>query len=255
VTILDRSDGTVALSLARRDSASVDHDDERGGLPSVSVVIPTLNEAPNLPHVLERIPAWVTQLVIADGHSTDDTIEVAQSRWPGATIVHQTARGKGNALACGFAACVGDIIVMLDADGSTDPAEIPRFVAALRTGGDFAKGTRFVSGGGSQDLTAIRRLGNRALTTAVNRMWGVRFTDLCYGYNAFWRRHLGSLFIDSSGFEVETLLNIKAARAGLLVVEVPSFERLRLSGESNLDARRDGLRILRTIISERIRPL
>jgi glycosyltransferase involved in cell wall biosynthesis len=222
--------------------------------PTVSVVIPTLNEAANLPHVMNRLPAWIDQVVIVDGHSTDDTVAVAKSLWQDVTIVQQSGRGKGNALFEGFRACTGDIIVMLDADGSTDPAEIPRFIAALRTGADFAKGTRYITGGGSADLTAWRRLGNSALTGLVNQLWGKQFSDLCYGYNAFWRHCLADLGSDCNGFEVETMLTLRAVRANIRMVEVPSYEAHRLSGISNLRAFSDGIRILRTIAAERIRP-
>jgi hypothetical protein len=143
---------------------------------------------------------------------------------------------------------------MLDADGSTDPTEIPRFVAALLAGADFAKGSRFIAGGGSADITRIRRLGNWGLAKVVNGFWGGRYSDLCYGYNAFWRRCLPLINPDCGGFEVETLINIRAARTGLRVFEVPSFEHDRRHGVSNLNARRDGMRVLRTILAERVRP-
>ena len=171
---------------------------------AVSVVIPTLNEARNLPHVFERMPLDVAEVIVVDGHSTDDTVEVARALWPDIIVLQQPGTGKGDALACGFRAAKGDIIVMLDADGSTDPREIPRFVAALLTGADFAKGTRFVTGGGSADITRIRKLGNRVLSGLVNAMWDVGYSDLCYGYNAFWSRCLYDVLPDCSGFEVET---------------------------------------------------
>ena len=220
----------------------------------VSVVVPTLNEAENVAHVLERIPEGVFEIIVVDGYSTDATVEVARRCRPEVLVVEQTARGKGNALACGFWAASGDIIVMLDADGSTDPAEIPRFVAALLAGADFAKGSRFLTGGGSDDITAVRKLGNAVLSGMVNRMWGVNYSDLCYGYNAFWRRHLPFVSPECRGFEVETLMNIRAAKAGLRIHEVPSYEYERRSGVSNLSAHRDGIRVLRTIAAERIRP-
>ena len=220
----------------------------------VSVVIPTLNEAANLPYVMARLPSNLHEIIVVDGHSTDDTIAVARRCRPNVVIIEQTGRGKGNALMCGFWATTGDIVVMLDADGSTDPAEIPRFVAALLTGADFAKGSRFLIGGGTSDMTRVRRLGNRALSVVVNRLWGVNYSDLCYGYNAFWRRCLPFVAPDCNGFEVETLMNIRAARAGFVIHEVPSYEHERRHGTSNLHAYRDGVRVLRTIVAERLRP-
>ena len=167
-------------------------------------------------------------------------------------IVPQTGRGKGNALADGFAVCTGEIIVALDADGSTDAAEIPRFVAALCNGADFVKGSRFAQGGSSTDITPIRSLGNRALNAFVNALYGTHYTDLCYGYNAFWARCLPYMRVDCDGFEVETLINVRIAKAGLVVHEVPSYEHPRLHGSSNLHAVRDGSRVLRTIVLERL---
>lgn len=219
---------------------------------TVSVIIPTLNEAKNLEHVFSRLPHWIDELIIVDGGSTDDTVEMVRQLRPDAKIIGQDRKGKGNALVCGFRAASCDIIVMIDADGSTDAAEIPRYVSALRSGADYAKGSRFVTGGGSSDITVIRSLGNKVLCAVVNVMFDCNYSDLCYGYNAFYRRHLADLGINSTGFEVETLMNIRAARRGLRVIEVPSFEADRMHGVSNLNAVRDGIRVLRTIMSERI---
>ena len=220
-------------------------------MPSVSVVIPAKNEARNLEHVLGTIPDWVDEIVLVDGHSEDDTVEVAQKLYPAVTIVHQEGRGKGDALQAGFAAAKGDIIVMMDADGSTDGKEIPRFVAALATGADFAKGSRFASGGGSDDITFSRHLGNKILSFLVNTLFGTRYTDLCYGYNAFWAKHLDKLDLDCAGFEIETVMNVRAAKAGLAIQEIPSYEHLRIHGMSNLKVVRDGWRIAKFILRER----
>jgi glycosyltransferase involved in cell wall biosynthesis len=219
--------------------------------PTVTVVIPAKNEAANLPHVFRTLPAWLDEIILVDGHSTDDTVAVTGALCPQAKVVAQVGWGKGDALMAGFAAATGDIIVMIDADGSTDGAEIVRFVGALVTGADFAKGSRFSGDGHSDDITGVRRYGNLVLNVLVNRMFGTRFTDLCYGYNAFWRRHLAALEIDCTGFEVETLMNIRAAKAGLKIHEVPSHERSRIFGASNLRAVRDGWRILKVIMQER----
>lgn len=221
--------------------------------PRVSVIVPTLNEAENLPHVFAELPHDLHEVILVDGFSTDGTPDVARSLRPGIQVVEQKRRGKGDALRCGFAAATGDILVMLDADGSADPAEIPAFVAALSEGADFAKGTRFHVDGGSSDITALRRMGNRLLSGTVNVLFGTSYSDLCYGYNAFWRHCLPAMSVDCTGFEVETLINIRIARAGLKVREVPSFERDRIHGQSNLNTFRDGGRVLRTILRERLR--
>ena len=232
--------------------------------PSVSVVIPALNEARNIPYVFARMPA-VHEVVLVDGLSVDGTVAVAREIRPDVRVVRQTRQGKGNALACGFAAATGDIIAMVDADGSADPGEIPRFVEALLDGADFAKGTRFAAGGGSSDITRLRSLGNCALTGFFNACYGRDYSDLCYGFNVFWRRYVPVLGLDATsppradgdgrlwgdGFEVETLIHVRAARAGLVVAEVPSFEHPRIHGVSNLNAFRDGRRVLKTILAER----
>jgi glycosyltransferase involved in cell wall biosynthesis len=220
-------------------------------MPRVSVVIPAKNEARNLEHVFGTIPEWIEEIVLVDGHSTDDTVAVARKLHPAVQIVHQQGRGKGDALQAGFAAAKGEIIVMMDADGSADGKEIPRFVAALVTGADFAKGSRFASGGGSDDITFSRHLGNKVLSDLVNSFFGTRYTDLCYGYNAFWAKHLSKLDLNCDGFEIETVMNVRAAKAGLAIQEIPSYEHLRLHGMSNLKVFRDGMRIARFIVRER----
>jgi glycosyltransferase involved in cell wall biosynthesis len=222
-------------------------------LPRVSVIVPTLNEAKNLRHVFAELPEGLHEVIVVDGFSTDGTVEVARRLRPDVRIVEQDERGKGDAMRCGFEAATGDILVMLDADGSADPAEIPAFVRELLRGSDFAKGTRYHPQGGSADITPVRSAGNRVLSGIVNVLFGTSYSDLCYGYNAFWRHCLPAMDIDCTGFEVETLINIRVARAGLRVGEVPSFERDRIHGQSNLNTFRDGWRVLKTILRERFR--
>ena len=219
--------------------------------PPVSVVIPAMNEAENLPYVFKTLPGWIHEVVLVDGNSTDNTVEMARELWPDVKVVPQQGKGKGDALITGFEACTGDIIVMVDADGSADGHEIVSYVSALVSGADFAKGSRFANGGGTDDMTLIRKLGNWALCTTVNRKFGARYTDLCYGYNAFWRHCLDKIDLDCTGFEVETLMNIRVVKAGLRVQEIPSHEYLRIHGASNLRAVRDGLRVLKVILKER----
>jgi glycosyltransferase involved in cell wall biosynthesis len=231
--------------------ASVAEDARRE--PTVSVVIPTLNEADNLRHVLPTLPDLIDELVIVDGGSTDGTVDVVAELYPSARVVIDERRGKGNALQTGFATATGDIIVMMDADGSMDPLDIATFVAALNAGADIAKGSRFLQGGGSSDLTPLRTFGNFVLTQTVRLAFGGRYSDLCYGYMAFWRDVLPTFDGGVSGFEVETFLNVRALAAGLRIVEVASFESPRIHGDSHLRTFRDGSRVLRTIARERRR--
>lgn len=220
---------------------------------SISVIIPARNEAENLQYVLPRIPSFVHEVILVDGHSTDNTIVEAQRWYPGIRIIEQEGKGKGDAIKLGLAAATGNIIILLDADGSADPLEIADFVDVLLAGNDFAKGSRFMKGGKSHDITLLRRAGNYGLIQIVNLLFKARFTDLCYGYNAFWKHCVSHIDIDSDGFEIETLINIRMHMAGLKIAEVPSTEYPRVHGLSNLNAVQDGWRILKLILQERKR--
>jgi len=216
----------------------------------ISVVVPAMNEEKNIGQVLSELPEGLHEVILVDGNSKDDTIGVARQAYPEIRVTSQSGRGKGDAFRTGFAAVTGNLIVMLDADGSADPAEIVRFVDSLEAGADFAKGSRYMEGGGSADITKLRSLGNTVLSGTANMLHGTEFTDLCYGYNAFWARCLPFISLDVPGFEVETLINLRMASAGMKIVEVPSYEKLRMHGESNLNTFRDGFRVLGTIFRE-----
>lgn len=229
--------------------------------PKVSVVVPAQNEARNIGHVLRAMPSVVDEIILVDGNSVDDTIAVALQIRPDTLIVRQGRRGKGNALAAGFEVAAGEYIVMLDADGSMDPQEIYAFVAALDAGADYAKGSRFTAGGGSDDITPLRRAGNWMLNAMTNVLFRTSYSDLCYGYNAFTRDCIGIFALEDGqetgrrrwgdGFEIETILNTRVAKSTIAVTEVPSFERLRLHGTSHLHTFRDGSRVMAAILRER----
>jgi len=218
----------------------------------VSFVIPTRNEERNLPHVLPYIP-FSAEVIIVDGHSTDNTVEVAGKLRPDARIVMQNGRGKGDALKQGFQLAGGDFVVTFDADGSFMPSEVYKFLNPLRDGYDLVKGSRFMAGGGTNDMPRLRRFGNRRLTRVANVIYGSHYTDLVYGFHAFRRQSLEKLNLYSDGFSLDAELYLKAAKVGLKVKEIPSFEESRIYGTGKLNSLRDGSRILKTIIRERFR--
>jgi glycosyltransferase involved in cell wall biosynthesis len=221
---------------------------------TVSVVIPALNEAENLPHVLPYIPRWVHEVLLVDGHSTDETIQVARELLPSVRVVYQEGRGKGAALRSGFAAASGDIVVMLDADGSTDPGEIPFFVGALLAGADFAKGSRFLQGGDTMDMPIYRKIGNGVFVLLANLLFRTRFTDITYGYNAVWRCYGDALALEIDDWSNEIISNIRVARTGLRVVEIACIEHKRIAGEAKLQTLSAGWQILKAIVRERTMP-
>jgi len=216
----------------------------------VSVVIPTLNEAKNLPDVLYRLPNVVDEVIIVDGHSKDNTVEIAKEVLPNVKVILQKKSGKGDALRCAFDYVQGDIIIQIDADGSMSPEEVPSFVEALHNGADVVKGSRFMVGGETYDMTTLRRVGNALMTMVVNILCSTKYTDLCYGFAAFKKKALQKLtpILESNNFEIETEIFIKAKKLGLNVVEVPSIEHRRKNGESKLNSFIDGFKILKTIV-------
>jgi glycosyltransferase involved in cell wall biosynthesis len=227
--------------------------DQLDWAPTVSVVIPTLNEAGNLPYVLNTIPKWVSEIIIVDGRSSDDTERVARVLRPDARIVVQTRRGKGAAIRAGLESAQGEIVVIMDADGSMDGSEIAAFRDALMSGADYVKGSRFAPGGGSTDITKLRRFGDYGICLLIKLLFGARYSDGTYGFKGMWADCLDCIDIDTDGFEVELLIDIRAHRAGLHTVEVPCFETDRIHGSSNLNAARDGLSCFWVIVKERSR--
>ncbi|WP_235834525.1 glycosyltransferase family 2 protein, partial [Actinomadura logoneensis] len=226
---------------------------------TVTAVVPTLNERENLEWLLPRLYAdeQLDEIVIVDGESTDGTRELAAAYeqdslvpgpHPAVRVLSQPPRGKGAAMRAGLAAASCDMVIMLDADGSMDPAEFTAFLALLRRGYQFVKGTRYGCGGGSDDLTGLRRAGNRGLTWLANRLYRQHWTDLCYGYVAVHRDAAERLGLRSTGFEIETEMCVNAVRAGLRIAEIASHETERRFGVSNLNTWRDGWRVLRTMV-------
>jgi len=243
-----------AITPSDRPLGAVRSHADDGVARTISVVVPAMNEERNIAWVLERIPSYVDEILLVDGHSTDDTVRIARQVRPDIRVVPQRGCGKGAAMRTGFEDAVGDYVVVLDADGSMDPAEIDYYICALESGYDLVKGSRELRGGGSLDLTPLRRWGNRVLVATVNLTWGSEFTDLCYGFLAFRRDRLDDLALTGRGFEIETEITVNAIRAGLRIAEVPTVELLRHYGTSNLNAWRDGRRILGYLARARLQP-
>jgi glycosyltransferase involved in cell wall biosynthesis len=219
--------------------------------PSITVLICTLNEEENLQHVLPRIPKWIGEVLLVDGHSTDRTVEVARQVCPNIRVLYQPGRGKGDALKYGIQQASGDIIITLDADGATDPVEIPRFIEPLLDGYDFAKGSRFLNS--NHNMPIHRKFGNWILVSTANALYGTRYTDICSGYNAFWKTAIKKVDLSSNGFQMEQEMNVRIKKAGLKVTEVACCDRGRLGGVSKTQDFRQGLIDLVTMIRERFR--
>lgn len=218
--------------------------------PKVTVLVCTLNEEANLPHVLPKIPADVYEVLIVDGRSIDNTVSVARQLRPDARIVYQPGRGKGNALGYGIEQATGDIIVTLDADGTTDPEDMPDFIEPLLNGYDFAKGSRFALGR-PENKPAHRIFGNWLIVTTANILYRKKYTDLCSGYNAFWKKAFQRINFTADGFEDEPLINVRAIKTGLKIREVPHRDRGRINGETNAPSLRQGWKAIKTVIRER----
>lgn len=225
--------------------------DKPEGCPAVSVVICTLNEAENLSHVLPKIPRWIDEILLLDGHSTDGTMEVAKKLCPDITVLYQTGKGKGNALKYGIERAIGEIVVALDADGETDPVDIPRFIEPLLHGFDFAKGSRFFNS--KPNMSFFRRLGNQVLVSTTNILYGTKYTDVCSGYNAFWKKSIQKVPLSSDGFEMEQEMNVRIKKTGLKVIEVQCHDIGRIKGISKTQAVKQGIIDLLIIIRERFR--
>ncbi len=208
--------------------------------PSVTVLICTLNEERNLPHVLPKIPRWVDEILLVDGHSTDNTFEVAKEIRPGVKVLYQLGKGKGDAIKYGVEHASGDIIVTLDADCETDPEDIPRFVVPLLNGYDFAKGSRLAHGH-PVNMPWHRWFGNNILAVTSNILHGTKYTDICSGYNAFWNSAFLRLKLIHNGFEMEQEMLVKAKKAGLKVTEVNHCSAGRLNGTSKVSDIKQGL--------------
>ncbi len=218
--------------------------------PYISVVIPTLNEERNIRKAIDGIKTALNgfsfEIIVVDKYSKDKTTKYAKAK--GARLIY-TGGGKGYALRRGFEAAKGKIIISMDADLSNKPGEIKLIVVGIETGYDICMGSRFIIGGGSEDMSLLRKFGNKFFVGMVNLIYHSNYSDMCYGYRGFRKSVIKKLKLKSDGFGIETEINIRAKKVGLRILEVPSFEKMRGYGRSNLRTFRDGYMILKTIFS------
>ena len=234
---------------------------------SVSLIIPAMNESATLTSIIDSVPEYVDEIIVIDGRSKDNTFEIASNHPRVNKVLRQRSRGKGAALSLGFAVATCDLVAIIDADGSMDPAELKDFLNMFPQA-EIVKGSRSKKlGGTSADLTVFRDLGNRVLTKLCNVWFKENWTDLAYGYAVVDRKALGKLGLSSydemgsvfghksygQGFEIEALIFCRSSKWGFRVLEVASAEHRRISGSSNLRAIRDGFRVLSAIIIEKNR--
>jgi glycosyltransferase involved in cell wall biosynthesis len=220
---------------------------------SVGVLIPARNEEKNIEDVICRLRnLGYENVLVIDGGSKDATLKRAEKN--GAKVIPQAGLGKGNAVRQVLTKGYFDVdaLVLMDADGSMAPEEIPTFIEALASGADVVKGSRFLKGGRTYDMSLTRRIGNGLMMISVNLLFSTRYTDLCYGFAVFNKQAIKALapILQSKNFEIEAEIFIKAAEIGLNVREVPSTEFKRKYGSSNLNALKDGLSIFATIFRE-----
>jgi glycosyltransferase involved in cell wall biosynthesis len=218
---------------------------------NIGIAIPAYNEEKNICDVLSKLNDFgYNNILVIDGLSSDGTLQVAAQN--GAKIILQDGRGKGQAIRQVLQNDYlnADVLVLMDADGSMSPDEVPRFIEAIQNGADVAKGSRFLPGGGTYDMTRVRKFGNSVMTSMTNLLHSSKYTDICYGFVALNNKAIKKLSptLESNGFDIEAEMFVKAHQLGLKVVEVPSIEYQRKSGESNLHSFRDGLKIFRQII-------
>ena len=220
----------------------------RSKRPEVSIIIPTFNEKRNIAELLHSVKSvlkdYTYEKIVVDKHSPDGTAEIARSL--GAKVMYDDL-GKGSALIKGMKSAKGRIIVSMDADLSNNPSELKLLISGIQIGYDVCMGSRFLTGGGSDDMPLFRKFGNKIFVYLVNLLYGSKYTDMCYGYRSFSRKAIKKLGLREKGFGIETEINIKTQKTGLRAMEVPSYEKKRGSGEGKLRSFSDGYRILKAI--------
>jgi glycosyltransferase involved in cell wall biosynthesis len=216
----------------------------------VTIIIPTADEELNIGRLLKNLQEYsllYSEIIVVD-HSSDHTPEIANAL--GARVIIEARAGKGVALLRGLREARTEYVVIMDADGSHRPSELPGVVAALRSGCDVAKGSRFVPGGGSKDLTPSRIFFNWLFTRIVNSLFGAKLTDLCYGYIGVRHALIDRISLGARGSAFDIELLVRAVCAKFIVREIPSFELARTDGPPRVRVITAGFEVLAIIFRE-----
>jgi glycosyltransferase involved in cell wall biosynthesis len=225
-----------------------------------TLVILTLNEIEGVTHIFPKLPLHlVDEVLVVDGGSTDGTIAFFEAR--GVRVIRQTRRGRGEAFRLAARDARNDLLVFFSPDGNEEPADVPLLVDGLTQGYDMVIGSRFMAGGCSEDddkfMFASRRWGNLTFTWLVNvlipcRTW---LSDSINGFRAVSRDAFGRIQPDAEGYAIEFQMSIRARQLNLRVLELPTREAPRFGkGVSKLSAVPVGLKFLRLLLSEWLRP-
>jgi dolichol-phosphate hexosyltransferase len=226
-----------------------------------SIAVIARDEEATIGDVLARVRPLTDDLVVVDGHSTDDTVVIAQRY--GARVVRDHRLGKGDAVRVAVATVRHPITVFMDADGSHDPADVPRLVDPIAAGeAELVLGSRML--GGSEELfgslgEVTRLLGSLVISLSINYRFGVRLTDYQNGFRAIRTDVARTIGLTSNITTIEQEMAIKCLRFGYRVVEVPTHEFRRKGGVSKIHVMRVGhlymLNLLAGLLARRTNPI
>jgi len=214
---------------------------------NVCILIPTLNEAPTIGDIVRRFKSMgFSDVLVIDGHSTDDTVKIAEDA--GARVVIQDGKGKGQALQQAFNMIDKDVIVMIDGDGTYLPEEVNRLLEPIeKSNADHVIGNRFASPQKGA-FTTLNRFGNKILSKAFGFAYGAWITDVLSGYRAFTRRSIKELELNKTGFETEAEITIEGVKKNQKIVEVPvTYLPRHVKAVTKLNPLSDGLKIGHTM--------
>jgi len=233
---------------------------ERVAAPSVSVIVPARNESGNIKAIFERVPQMgrMTELIFVEGHSKDDTYaaierEIATHPTTPSLLLRQPGIGKADAVRLGFAKASGDVLMILDADLTVPPEDLPRFYEALVSGnGEFINGVRLVSPMEKEAMRCLNFLGNKFFSLAFSWLLGQSIKDTLCGTKVLWKKDYEqitrnrSYFGDFDPFGDYDLI-FGAAKLNLKIVDLPIRYRERTYGSTNISRWKHGLLLLRMV--------